>query len=394
MEAKKNFDYSSVLATRQYMTAGITTNGNVYYQQTNHEYDHGAEPEVQGMVRILPNADGFTGLTSSGQIISHDIDYTDELAGYYGDAKTAVARWTGIVDFCNDYNNYYALMSDGTVKTYINDSDDELQGTSSWKNITSIQIPDAYRHMLIGIDNGGHVSIAYERDTSSDEKYSVESWGNVVKVCYAYNTLIGLKNDNTLSVAYNSKAGEHLDASVLDLNDIVDIVYSEPYLAILHKDGSVSMELIGSFTSTKEYIEGQKRLYLDVIKEIESWNGIVALYHDAGGYFGIRYDGTMKYISDDITYESKDSGYSYDRHSSLMSEVESWTDIIWVDGSSDSRFNINWVYAVGLKTDGTVIATGDGTYYTTEKDAYGDGYHGVSHSDGSYNNVSAWKLWE
>lgn len=393
MEAKKFFDYSSVLAARQYMTAGITTNGNVYYQ-TNYEYDHGAGHEVQGMVRILPNADGFTGLTSSGQIISHDIDYTDELAGYYGDAKTAVDRWTGIVDFCNDYDNYYALMSDGTVKTYINDYDDELQGTSSWKNITSIQIPDAYRHMLIGIDNDGHVSIAYERDTSSDEKYSVESWGNVVKVCYAYNTLIGLKNDNTLSVVYNSKAGEHLDASVLDLNDIVDIVYSEPYLAILHKDGSVSMELIGSFTSTKEYIERQKRLYLDVIKEIESWNGIVALYHDAGGYFGIRYDGTVKYISDDITYESKDSGYSYDQHSSLMSEVESWTDIIWVDGSSDSRFNINWVYAVGLKTDGAVIATGDGTYYTTEKDAYGNGYHGVSHSDGNYNNVSAWKLWE
>lgn len=393
MEAKKFFDYSSVLAARQYMTAGITTNGNVYYQ-TNYEYDHGAGHEVQGMARILPNADGFTGLTSSGQIISHGISDIDKLAGYYGDAKTAVDRWTGIVDFCNDYNNYYALMSDGTVKTYINDYDDELQGTSSWKNITSIQIPDAYRHMLIGIDNDGHVSIAYERDTSSDEKYSVESWGNVVKVCYAYNTLIGLKNDNTLSVAYNSKAGEHLDASVLDLNDIVDIVYSEPYLAILHKDGSVSMELIGSFTSTKEYIERQKRLYLDVIKEIESWNGIVALYHDAGGYFGIRYDGTMKYISDDITYESKDSGYSYDRHSSLMSEVESWTDIIWVDGSSDSQFNINWVYAVGLKTDGTVIATGNGTYYTTEKDAYGDGYHGVSHSDGSYNNVSAWKLWE
>lgn len=393
MEAKKFFDYSSVLAARQYMTAGITTNGNVYYQ-TNYEYDHGAGHEVQGMARILPNADGFTGLTSSGQIISHGISDIDKLAGYYGDAKTAVDRWTGIVDFCNDYNNYYALMSDGTVKTYINDYDDELQGTSSWKNTTSIQIPDAYRHMLIGIDNDGHVSIAYERDTSSDEKYSVESWGNVVKVCYAYNTLIGLKNDNTLSVAYNSKAGEHLDASVLDLNDIVDIVYSEPYLAILHKDGSVSMELIGSFTSTKEYIERQKRLYLDVIKEIESWNGIVALYHDAGGYFGIRYDGTMKYISDDITYESKDSGYSYDRHSSLMSEVESWTDIIWVDGSSDSQFNINWVYAVGLKTDGTVIATGNGTYYTTEKDAYGDGYHGVSHSDGSYNNVSAWKLWE
>ena len=389
-EAKEVFDYSSVLLAGQYMTAGITSNGKVYYQ-TNYEYDHDAKSDVQGMVQILPDVGGFTGLTSFGQIISHDISHTEELAGYYGDTKTAVDRWTGIVDFYDDYNNYYALMPDGTIKTYINDSDDELQGTSSWKNITSIQ--GAYG-MLIGIDKEGHVFIAYEKGTSSDEKFSVETWSNIVKVCYSYGALIGVKNDNTLSVAYNSRTEERLDSSVLSLNDIIDVVYSSPYIAILHKDGSISMELIGSFTSTEEYVEKQKQLYHDVIEEIESWDGIVALYHNAGGYFGIRYDGAVKYVSDDISYQSKGVGYSYDQHSALRSEVDSWTDIIWVDGSAYSGFNINWVYAVGLKSDGTVVATGDGTYYTTEENSYGNGYHDVSHSGGSYNNVSSWKLWE
>jgi len=129
------------------------------------------------------------------------------------------------------------------------------------------------------------------------------------------------------------------------------------------------------------------------VEAIETWNGIVALYNGAGGYFGIRYDGTVEYISDDIDYQSESIGYSYNQNTDLKNEVESWTDIAWIDTSADSRFNIHWVYAVGLKADGTVVSTGNGTYYTTEENTYGNGYHGVSHSGGTYNDVSSWKLW-
>ena len=389
LRAKEVFDFASILRAGQYMTAGVSADGNVYYQ-TNYEYDHDGKTEVQGMVRFLPNVGGFTGLTESGKIITHDISVTEELSGYYGDAKTAAEKWSGIVDFVDDYCNYYALMSDGTIKTYIDDFDDEYIGTNSWKNIVSIKEASG---MLIGIDNTGHVLIAYEKGTSSSEKFNVASWENVQKVCCVYDTIIGIKSDNTLEVAYTSDANKKLDAAVLNYTDVVDVVYSSPYLAVLHKDGSVSMELIGSFTSTEKYVEKQKEHYKEVVTEITMWNGIVALYHGAGGYFGIRYDGTVKYVSDDIDYVSSSVGYSYRQNTDIKNEVESWTNIVWVDTSADSRFDIHWNYAVGLKTDGTVVSTGDGKYYTTEKNAYGDGYHGVSHSGGTYNDVSTWKLW-
>ena len=73
--------------------------------------------------------------------------------------------------------------------------------------------------------------------------------------------------------------------------------------------------------------------------------------------------------------------------------MESWTNIVWVDTSAISRIDIHWNYAVGLKTDGTVVSTGDGTYYTTEKKTYGDGYYKKYHSGGIYNDVSTWALW-
>jgi len=112
--------------------------------------------------------------------------------------------------------------------------------------------------MLIGIDNEGRVFVAYEKGCPSGEKYSTDNWANVKKVCYVYGMLIGLKSDNTLCVAYNSEADRQLDATVLNYSDVVDVVASGPYLAVLHKDGTISMELVGSFTSTEEYVEKQK----------------------------------------------------------------------------------------------------------------------------------------
>lgn len=389
LKAKEVFDFASILRAGQYMTAGVSSDGKVYYQ-TNYEYDHNGEAEVQGMVRFLPDVGGFTGLTETGNLITHEISATKDLAGYYDEAKDTVDSWSDIVDFYDDYDNWYALMSDGTINTYINDRDEEIQGTSSWKNIVSIQ---GFYGGIVGIDQDGHVLVAYEKGTPGSEMYSTDSWEDIQKVCNVSDMLIGIKSDNTLEVAYNAEEDIRLDAAVLSYTDVVDIVYSSPYLAILHKDGSVSMELAGSFTSKEKYVEKQKSYYKEVVEEITTWNGIVALYHGAGGYFGIRYDGTVKYVSDDIDYVSSGVGYSYRQNTDIKSEVESWTNIVWVDTSADSRFDIHWNYAVGLKTDGTVVSTGDGTYYTAEKNTYGDGYHGKSHSGGIYNDVSTWALW-
>ena len=389
LKAKEVFDFASILRAGQYMTAGISSDGKVYYQ-TNYEYDRNGEAEVQGMVRFLPDVGGFTGLTETGNLITHGISGTECLAGYYDEAKDTVDSWTGIVDFYDDYDNWYALMSDGTINTYIDDRDEEIRGTSSWKNIVSIQ---GFYGGIVGIDQDGHVLVAYKKGTPGSAMYSTDSWVDIQKVCKVSDMLIGIKSDNTLEVAYNAVGDIRLDAAVLSYTDVVDIVYSSPYLAILHKDGSVSMELAGSFTSTEKYVEKQKSYNKEVVEEITTWNGIVALYHGAGGYFGIRYDGTVKYVSDDVDDVSSGVGYSYRQNTDIKSEVESWTNIVWVDTSAISRIDIHWNYAVGLKTDGTVVSTGDGTYYTTEKKTYGDGYYKKYHSGGIYNDVSTWALW-
>lgn len=283
-----------------------------------------------------------------------------------------------------DYAIERTLIKDYQYDKYIDDSDDEYIGADSWKNIVSIK---EFYETLIGIDKTGHVFVAYKKGTRSDDKFSVGSyWEDIQKVCWLSDTIIGIKSDSTLEVAYTSDANKNIDAAVLNYADVVDVVYSSPYLAVLHKDGSISMELVASYGCKEEHVEKVKAYYDDVVEEITTWNGIVALYYGAGGYFGIRYDGTVKYVSDDISVDS------YDQNADIKSEVEAWENIVWVDTSEDYAY-AHWNYAVGLKTDGTVVSTGDGEFYRTEKNANGNGYHGVLHSGGTYNDVSAWKLW-
>ena len=393
IKAKEVFDFASILRAGEFITAGISTDGKVYYQ-TNHEGDRYSPYAIQDMVRFLPDVGGFTGLTKTGELITHDLSYDEDIRLSNKGKETALNELTGVVDFYDDYGNWYALMSDGTIDRYIGEPDSEIEGTYLWKNIVSIyRFHSGFNSGLIGIDRDGHVLIAYEKGTTESEKFSTDSWVGIQKVCKINGMLIGITSDNTLKVAYNASEKIKLGEAVLNYTDVVDVVHSSPYLAILHKDGTVSMELVGSFSSTEEYAEQQKTFYKEIVDKITTWDGIVALYHGGGGFIGIRYDGTVKYVSNNIVYLSGSKEMSYKRNEHIKNKVESWTNIVWVDSSRYSKYSTTYDYVVGLKADGTVTSTGDGTYYVTEKSTYGDGYYAKSCSGGTYHNVSSWKLW-
>lgn len=54
-----------------------------------------------------------------------------------------------------------------------------------------------------------------------------------------------------------------------------------------------------------------------------------------------------------------------------------------------------WGYAIGITYDGTVVPTGNGTYYERirKDDRITDGYTIVKRNEGAYHDVSDWKLW-
>ena len=398
--AKEAFDFASVLDARKYTTAGISTSGEIYYL-SDYQYDWTVLSEVQGMAKILPGFEDFVGLTSSGEIVPADNTDEDKY------------RWSGVVDVYSDSDglfwndNYYALMSDGTIKTDIGDSDDAITGTSHWKDIVSIY---GNYDMLAGIDKDGSVRIVYGSDRPAGETYSVGSWTGVEKICEInYGRLLAVTSDHVLLAAYDQDTDRSALADIPSYTDAVDFAYSDPYLAVLHTDGTVTMDYVGEPISPDDYLAEAfyqqakatlGKYYQQLENEISSWDGIVALYHyrdnfNNGGYIGIRYDGTARYVSDHFEYRS-DGNYSYIQHiDDVKKDVESWEDIVWTDVAVEYLDTADgaWVYAVGLRADGTVASSGDGTYYESVKSEYGDNYYDKERTGGTYKDVSDWKLW-
>ncbi len=185
--------------------------------------------------------------------------------------------------------------------------DDGSDTWSDWNGIVSI---GSGVYITAGVRVDGSVVI----DEDESKKYGeVLKWRDIVKVVADIGFVVGLKTDGTI-VAVGEKINKK--CVMFEWRDIVDIYDGTGDVYALKSDGTL-LKWCG-FSNYDEVI----------------FSGVVSC--DAGVYaLGVKPDGTVVGRWKDI-------------------DVSGWTDIVYVACGID--------HAVGLKADGTVVATGSNEY--------------------------------
>lgn len=382
LEAEQIFDFNSVVTGASYVTAAIGQDGKTYYLSNREDDDRrsGAET-VATYSRFLPHSPGVNGLDKFGFVRLHDL-------GSYGlylpDRQMEKLRTcTGVKDMIGVVGNgvgpdYTVLLfNDGTVSV-LGEEQAPLYGLTGWKNIVSVT--EGYRK-IFGIDRAGRLHIAYERDYPQDQRYDISDWGGIQKVVETGKALVALQRDGCVTVAYAGTDARYRGALTYQKN-ITDIATNSSLLLLLRANGSVKAFRVPNWASDAD--SGADR-YLDRISAaVNSWNGVVRIRFAAKGIYGIRFNGSVRYVSCDVSYNSVKRKYVYDGHADFAAAVSGWSNMVDVISCG--------THAIGVCEDGTLRAIGDGTYLE-RRDSLSGATDYLRKSNGEYLNVAGWDLW-
>lgn len=229
-----------------------------------------------------------------------------------------------------------AIDNSGKVKVMIDDTIYKNYGygeTSHWNNINSLS--DA-QGRLDALDKEGVIHSTLDTDPSyryvADQ---LKSYTAISTISTDYDNYVLLSKSGNI-YAYSDRSSDALDSykdKISTWKDVVDVVTGNLRIAALQSDGTVYVA-----DYNKYYDSPDDYLY----DEIEDWTDIVDISAaKVGPIAGLKSDGTVvmsRYKLKGINYD-----YSYD--------VSSWNDFIAISKSSTSL--------LGLKRDGTVVATGN-----------------------------------
>ena len=265
----------------------------------------------------------------------------------YNDArKQSFACWDKVPHIrrtmCWTNERYYSIMNDGTVATEYSIS----RGVSGKRNGDTFRLKGNFISVqcnntnFFGLKDDGTISVLGEDFENShsdyiiDDPYQVEAWTDIVAIFYKStlpkagigDCFVGLKIDGTLNVLvcdYSAGAKEVAE----QWTDIVSVSISGGIMA-LKSDGTC--EVYSTYSD-------------DNSSEIYKWTNIKAIGALRGSYFGIKTDGTVKYIDSDSIM--KNDGYNFSE----------FTDIVDL---------YNGATCIGLKSDGTLVFASD--FYTLD----------------------------
>ena len=367
--ATQVFDFKTRYAVDEYVIAGIMQDGSLKYQ-SNLKYDDAEEAiaDLEGVVKLVAHTtDGINGLTAAGELRMHSLGMFDEIdvrdsmrLDLYNRQITQVVH--GI------QNGYYValLKEDGTV-VCVCEEKQIFPDVGYWKNICYLEECHDY---LLGLDTEGRVHIAYAKGVNN-YKFDVSGWPAVSHV-YVFNRdlLIGLTTDQRLVVT--SKEHDQTAEFLTSLTGVVDLktfymkvnTEGKTVFAVLMDDGKVKL-----FDKEGNPVEHQ---------QIASWREVVKLELGVGGsLIGITHRGTIE------CYDEDDA------------DLAGWTDIVSIQFFRDgSGYGSCYDFAVGVRADGTVVTTSDGTYTKSEETSKNSGkYYKKEYTNGTYHLVDDWDLW-
>ena len=290
-------------------------------------------------------------------------DYADSRERSFALWETIAHRETLPTNWTKQDNRwdkvFVALKNDGTVLSAF----PQVDAVTEWTDIVAIEC-GAYPQgsFVMGLKKDGSVIT-----TAADDYVELDTsnWSDIVAIDVRGSTAVGLKSDGTVVATGSDAYGQ---CNVNGWSDIVSVSTTGECTIGLKVDGSVVACGNGS-------------------TNVSDWKDIASI-STSGSILGIKTDGTILTTNTDLAGKW---------------DVSGWTDII----AADTAY---WgAHIVGLRSDGTVVATGlDNEYnkiqvydwtdivevYTTDKYTIGlksDGtVVGTGMSVNGCLNVSSW----
>ena len=254
---------------------------------------------------------------------------------------------------------FAALKTDGSVVVESSCDNFYEEIIESWNDITQI----CGSGNLIGLKADGTV-VGTDCQSPVTPVFDSGVWNNIKSISASNTHIVGLKKDGTVVAISDSSKGNEICELTKDWKEIIDVVSSSTHTIVaLKSDGTVEAAgtienvdhcyyewknirtifdagscVVGLDNEGKLFTTGKRHYKTD------EWNGIVDVVASEHIIVGLRKDGTVK-LSDQ----------RYEKNAPL--NVEEWTDIVSISLTEDLDEHI-----VGLKKDGTVVATGDNEY--------------------------------
>ena len=375
----------SVIQDDQYYTVGLMNDGTTVYSGTN---PAGAQTATwDGIVAIASDSTQVIGLKQDGSVVANytTINWNNMIAVDVG----CVSNGGGTV--------YVGLKIDGTVVTH-GDHNMDLSAVQKWTDIEAIGTANG---LVAGVKKDGTVIL-------SDDRYDVSLWKDIICVSVGTSHIVGLKKDGTVVATGSNIFGEcqvamwenivAIDAdgqkttglkgdgtlistgryvsTVADASswtDIKTINAGNSFVTGIKNDGSVVVAGFNSFVEWGyddvsafldadsvipamaqglEYIgtikDGQLNTYVWCPSPIEGWADIKKLCADRLTAC-LKNDGTVDvaYYDDGELVVGGIIGASAEE---TQIDTSRWSDIIDID--------VGYGHIVGLRSDGTVVASG------------------------------------
>ena len=244
-------------------------------------------------------------------------DYADSRERSFALWETIAHRETLPTDWTKQANMwdkvFVALKNDGTVLSAF----PQVDAVTEWRDIVSIEC-GAYPQgsFVMGLKKDGSVITTVADDYV---ELDTSNWSDIVEIDVRGDTAVGLKADGTVVAAGSDFYGQ---CNVKGWSDIVSVSTTGGCTIGLKADGSVVACGNGS-------------------TNVSDWKDIASI-STSGSTIGIKTDGTILTTNTDLAGEW---------------DVSGWTDIV----AADTAY---WgAHIVGLRSDGTVVATGLDNYH-------------------------------
>ena len=318
------------------------------------------------MIPRFENASTKQSSISSTSVKKNEIDNASTAMPQKSTINSLKERTHGAVVFAA-LGLTIGLRSDGTVVATGNNSEGQCN-VSDWHDIIAVSSSGVH---TVGLKSDGTVVATgrnsrtigfFRRQTIETGACSVANWHDIIAITTSPDATYGLMKNGTIVSTNNCCLAK-------EWNDVISILYQ-------YNDFTKSHNLVG-------LKKNGTLVAFNRIDSQEKWNDLIAISNSHNRLFGLKKDGSIISVPSkvgklpvsslhDIIAISSDGNVSNQvlitcikKNGSIIAiseddehwqenELMFWNDIIMV---SNSRF-----HAVGLKEDGTVVATGSNGY--------------------------------